>query len=134
MRAFLFLLSLMIAAPSFAEGYIGTVTLTAAASKHNRDTAVPFTITNPKLTLQCTVAMWVCTDRDTCSATVGYQIAVEPFGFPTDATTQINISGVNTFVVSIFPVSGSTGACRVYTRTGKELTWYAFPRVEEYIA
>lgn len=132
MRAFLFALSVLIAGPALAESHIGTITLTAAASKHNRDTATAFTITNPKVTIQCTVAMWVCTDRDTCSATVGLQVAAEPTALPTDLTSMMNINGVQTFVVSIFPVSGSSGACRVYTRTGKELTWYQFPRWEEY--
>lgn len=132
MRAFLFLLFMLIAGPALAESYIGTITLTSAASKHNRDTATAFTITNPKVTIQCTVAMWVCTDRDTCSATTGYQVAAEPAGLPTDLVSMINISGVQTYVVSIFPVSGSTGACRVYTRTGKEMTWYRFPAWEEY--
>lgn len=116
-----------------AENIIGTITLTSAASKNNQETAVTFKITNPRVTVQCTVAMWICQDLQTCSATTGYQVAAEPIGYPTYLNGIQNVGGVMTMVISIFPVSGSSGACRVYTRDGRELTWYNFPSVEEYI-
>lgn len=104
-----------------AEDLLGTITLTAGASKHNRDTAVPFTIAQQKVTIQCTVDMWVCTDRITCSATEGYYVGAQPSGFPTSISWRGDISAVNTYAVSIFPVSGTTGNCRVFARKGDEL-------------
>jgi hypothetical protein len=126
MKKMLAVLLLALIAPitAHAEDYLGTITLTAGASKNNRDTAAPFIINVQKATIQCTVDMWVCTDTSTCSATVGFYVAAQPSSLPTSITYRGDptSSGSSSYIVSIFPVSGTTGACRVYGRKGDEIT------------
>lgn len=125
MKKFLLLCLALICTPMVAkaEGIIGTITFTTSATKNNQTTAVPFIINNPKVTIQCTVDSYVCVDSEVCTSATGFYVAAQPVAHPTDIIQRSAVydgGTATTYFVSAIPVSGTTGACKVMGRTGRE--------------